>query len=63
MYKYIARPPIPDICSYEFRQDESFDYVIIYDNSCGMEQNNCNSFLDGSGEIISRNCCHGIYKT
>ena len=32
----------------------SFDYVIVYDNSCGLEQEDCDTFLDGIGEIISR---------
>ncbi len=51
---YIARSPIKDICPYEFRKGESFDYVIVYDNSCKMKGEDCDTFLDGIGEIVSR---------
>eukprot|EP01084_Bolivina_argentea_P309631 535631_1 len=49
-----TRAPIRDICPEEFRQGQSFDYVIIYDNSCKMKYYECDVFLDGIGEIVSR---------
>ena len=33
---------------------ESFDYVVVYDNSCSLKEGDCTHFLDGVGEIISR---------
>ena len=32
---------------------ESFDYTVVYDNSCGLSQSTCDQLLDGVGEIIS----------
>eukprot|EP01083_Nonionella_stella_P185384 675839_1 len=45
--------PIQDICPYEVRQGNAFDFVILIDNSCGLSHDDCDTYLEGVGEIIS----------
>ena len=47
-----AKSPIEDICPYELRQGFKFDFIVLFDNSCGLSADNCDRFLEGVGEII-----------
>lgn len=45
-------PPIQDSCPYEIRKGLEFDFIVLYDNTCGLSQQDCNTFLEGVTEIV-----------
>eukprot|EP01083_Nonionella_stella_P099656 280199_1 len=44
--------PIRDSC--KIGAHTKFDFIVMYDNTCGLKQSDCDEFLEGVGEIISR---------
>ena len=45
-------PPTTSICGDGIRNGRQFDFVVLYDNSCGLSEESCEAFLDGIGKIV-----------
>ena len=46
--------PVEDVCPFEIDQGYKFDFVIIYDNSCGLKVKDCDNYIEGVANIISK---------
>eukprot|EP01084_Bolivina_argentea_P108190 193344_1 len=46
-----TRSPIRNICPIE--PDIEFDFIVLYDNSCGLSDDTCDELLEFVGEVIS----------
>jgi len=44
----IPKPPKPIIC----KEDHGMDFIVLYDNSCGLKEMDCYNLLEGVAEII-----------
>ena len=44
--------PIKKSCPYEIRKNLKFDFILLFDNTCALSQQDCNTFLEGVTQII-----------
>eukprot|EP00486_Rosalina_sp_Unknown_P016086 CAMPEP_0201595166 /NCGR_PEP_ID=MMETSP0190_2-20130828/192255_1 /ASSEMBLY_ACC=CAM_ASM_000263 /TAXON_ID=37353 /ORGANISM="Rosalina sp." /LENGTH=2178 /DNA_ID=CAMNT_0048055055 /DNA_START=34 /DNA_END=6570 /DNA_ORIENTATION=- len=49
---YPTTSPVKNSCPYEIRKGLKFDFIVLYDNTCGLSEENCDKFLEGVTEII-----------
>eukprot|EP01084_Bolivina_argentea_P053979 99010_1 len=54
MYSQPTAGPTPNpthICN-TLRDERNYDFIIMYDNSCGLNTSECNAILYGVGELV-----------
>ena len=44
--------PVKESCPYEIGKGLKFDFIVLFDNTCGLSEGDCDIFLNGITEIV-----------